>query len=69
MVDCALVVLSHVLMYTYALSTEVLILTIFFSKIGVVPHLDAWHSSQHFVYDPVPRLANNIQILLERQNV
>lgn len=49
--------------------SEVLIHPFFKSKIGAVPHLDAQHSSQHFVYDPVPRLANNIQILLERQNV
>lgn len=41
----------------------------FFSKIGAMPHLDAQLSIQHFVYDPVPHLVNNIQILLERQHV
>lgn len=69
MVECPTFVLFHVLVYTYILGTEVLIHTSFFSKIGALPHLDAQLSVQHFVYDPVPHLVNNIQILLERQNV
>lgn len=68
MADCPILVLFHVLLYSHILSTEVSIRA-FFPLRWALPHLDAELSSQHFVYDPVPNLVNNIQILLERQNV